>query len=45
VEKENVKPMVNSKKLIESIKVGSGLESIKENAMYKVNVTEIKQLI
>jgi hypothetical protein len=45
VEKENVKPMVNSKKLIESISVASGLESIKEQAMYKVNVTEIKQLI
>jgi hypothetical protein len=44
-EKENVKPVVNSKKLIESISVASGLESIKEHAIYKVNVTEIKQLI
>ncbi len=37
--------IVNSKQLIESVSVASGLHGIKEQAMYKVNVTEVRQLI
>ena len=43
--KENVRPIVNSQQLIESVSVASGLHGIKEHAVYKVNVTEVRQLI
>ena len=43
--KENVGAIVNSKQLIESVSVASGLHGIKEHAVYKVNVTEVRQLI
>jgi hypothetical protein len=44
-EENVVGAMVNSKQLIESVSVASGLQGIKEQAVYKVNVTEVRQLI